>query len=215
MEAPMLPDPVRLHDQPRAPNPMRVAVFLAEKGIEIERVTVDLMAGEHKRDAYLARAGAAQVPALELSDGTALTETQAICRYLEALHPEPNLMGRDPLEAALIEMWQRRVEFGLFAAVAQTFRHTNPRMAALEDQCPDWGEVNRARIDGHLRALDARLSGRDWIAADRPTVADITAIVAVNFRRIIRHEMPEGLAALEAWRDRMLERPSAQVLEAR
>lgn len=214
----MLPAAVRLHDQPRAPNPMRVNLFLAEKGIEIERVPVDLMAGAHKAPGYVARVGVAQVPALELSDGTVLTETQAICRYLEALHPEPNLMGRDPLEAAVIEMWQRRMEFGLFAAVGHAFRHTNPHMAALEDQCPDWGEVNRGRIDGHLRALDARLAaggGRDWIAADRFTVADITGYVAANFRRILKHPMPEGLDALAGWMERVRARPSAQVLEAR
>ena len=213
----MLPTPVLLHDQPRAPNPTRLNLFLAEKGIEIPREEVNLMDGAHKADAYRARVGSSQAPALELSDGTVLTETQAIARYLEALQPEPNLMGRTPLEAAVIEMWQRRIEFGLFAAVTQTFRHTNPKMAAMEEQCAEWGAINRGRIDLHLIALDARLSeaGRDWIAADRVTVADQTALVAVTFRRIIRHEMPEGLAALEDWLGRMMARPSAEVLGRR
>lgn len=206
----MLPKPVLLFDQPRAPNPMRLNLFLAEKGIEIPRQTVDLMAGEHKSQAYLARVGAPIVPALELSDGTVLTETPAIARYLEALDPDPNLLGRDPLETATIEMWQRRVEFGLFSAVGHCFRHTNRHMGVLEEQCPEWGEINRQRIDGHLATLDARLSGRDWLAADRPSLADVTAWVAVNFRRVIKHPMPEGLDALGAWIERMRARPAVR-----
>lgn len=203
-----LPEPTRLYDQPRAPNPRRVNIFLAEKGIEIPRTELNLIELEQRRADYVARTGVAQVPALELSDGTVLTETQAICRYLEALRPEPNMMGREPLEAAMIEMWQRRLEFGLFAAVTACFRHTNPHMAVMEDQCADWGEVNRRRIGEHLQALDARLEGRDWIAADRLTVADITAIVAVDFLRVIRYEVPDGLRNLAAWAGRMHARPS-------
>ena len=205
----MLPEPVTLYDQPRAPNPRRVNIFLAEKGVEIARETLDLMAGAHKGADHLTRTGgAAQVPALALSDGTVLTECPAIQRYLEALHPEPNLMGRDPLERATIEMWQRRIEFGLFHCVAACFRHTNPHMAVLETQIPDYGAEMRTRIAGHLTALDARLAGRDWIAADRITVADIDALVAVDFMRVIKYPLPEALTALSAWAARMRDRPS-------
>ncbi|MHA1527987.1 MAG: glutathione S-transferase family protein [Alphaproteobacteria bacterium] len=204
-----LPQPVRLYEQPRAPNPRRVNIFLAEKGIEIERVNVDLMAGDHKQPDYLARIGVAQVPALELDDGTILTESVAICRYFEALQPEPNMMGRDVMEQVMIEKWQRLVEFRLFATVAICFRHTNPHLAVLEDQCSDWGEVNRGRIDGRLGELDRRLDGRDWIAADRLTIADITALVAVQFLRVIKHPIPEEQANLLAWVERMSARPSA------
>lgn len=203
-----LPQPVLLNDQPQAPNPRRLNIFLAEKGIELPRHAVNLMEGEHKAPGYLAKVGAPVVPALELADGTVLTETVAICRYLEALHPEPNMMGRDPLETAVIEMWQRRVEFSLFMAVAHCFRHTNPRMAVMETQSAEWGEINRGRIGPSLEALDARLAGRDWIAADRLTVADITAIVAVDFMRVIKYAFPEDLANLAAWRARMHARPS-------
>ena len=204
-----LPAPVRLYDQPGAPNPRRLAIVLAEKGMDVPREEVDLMAGAHKVPDFITKTGAAQVPALELSDGTVLTEFTAIARYLDALQPEPNLSGRDPLEAAVIEMWEARVYSGLFAAIAATFRHTNPKMAALEEQCPDWGEVNRARIDGEFRALGARLAGRQWIAADRFTIADVTAWVATDFRRIIRHHIPDGLDDLAAWMERMKARPSA------
>ena len=206
-----LPQPVRLYDQPRAPNPRRVNIFLAEKGIEIERVNIDLMAGEHKRPDYLARIGVPQVPALELDDGAIVTESVAICRYFEALRPEPNMMGREVMERVFIENWQRLVEFRLFATVAACFRHTNPHLAVLEDQCADWGEVNRGRLDARLGELDRRLEGRDWIAADRLTIADITALVAVEFLRVIKHPIPEGDANLLAWVERMRARPSTSL----
>ena len=206
-----LPTPVRLYDQPMAPNPRRVNVFIAEKGLEIPREELNLIKLEHRGEAYTGRAGVAQVPALELSDGTVLVETQPICRYLEALNPEPNMMGTDPLEQATIEMWQRLVEFGLFAAVGSAFRHTNRHMAVLEDQCADWGAVNMGRIDPALAALDRRLDGREWIVAGRMTVADITALVAVDYLRILKRSVPEEFANLRAWHARMRERPSSRV----
>jgi glutathione S-transferase len=203
-----LPHPVRYYHTARAPNPRRVDIFLAEKGVEIERVAVDLLAGGHKQPDYLARTGVPQVPAVELSDGTVLVEAPAICRYLEALHPEPNMLGRDPLETAVIESWQRRVELRLMMTIAFAFRHTNPHMAAMESQCPDWGAVNAGRIDERLAELDRRLEGRDWIAADRPTIADITAVVAVDFLRILKREVPAAMTALRDWHARMRARPS-------
>ncbi|HSF95726.1 MAG TPA: glutathione S-transferase [Thermohalobaculum sp.] len=205
-----IPQPVRLYDQPRAPNPRRVNIFLAEKGIEIPKVDINLIGGEHKQPDYLARIGVPQVPALELDDGSVLVETVAICRYLEALKPEPNMMGRDPMEQVRIEMWQRQMEFRLFATVANVFRHTNPHLAVLEDQCADWGEVNRGRLHGRLGELDRRLAGRDWIAADRLTIADITAVVAVDFLRVIKYPVPEEFEQLRAWHARMQARPSAK-----
>lgn len=212
-----LPRPVRLYDQPRAPNPRRLNLFLLEKGIEIEREILDLIAGEHRSDRYPELGGfKPTVPALLLSNGRVLTEVPAICRYLEALHPDPNMLGRDALEAAEIEMWHRRVELGLFAAVGQAFRHTNPKMSVMESpQIAAWGEANRARIDDHLAVLDARLRGRDWLAADRMTVADVTGYVAASFQRILHHPIPDGLDALAAWKDRIAARPATQRLEAR
>ncbi|MGF1550974.1 MAG: glutathione S-transferase family protein [Paracoccaceae bacterium] len=203
-----MPGLATLYDQPRAPNPRRLNIALAEKGVAVERVVLDLMKNEHRSPEVLARTGHPAVPALVLDDGTVLTETVAILRYVEALHPEPNLLGRDVLEQATIEMWQRRVEFGLFAAVAACFRHTNRHLAVLEDQVPEWGEINRRRIRGHLEALDARLGNRDWIAADRLTVADITAIVALDFLRIVKEAEPDDLPGLTAWAARMRARPS-------
>ncbi len=206
-----LPEAVCYYHTPRAPNPRRTQIFIDEKGIDVPRVDVNLMEGAHKQAAYLDKVGISQVPALELSDGTVLVESPAICRYLEALHPEPNMLGRDALEATEIEMWQRRVELRLMMTIAQCFRHTNPRMAALEDQCPDWGAVNAGRIDGRLAELDRQLQGRDWIAADRLTIADITGVVAVDFLRLLKREIPGEMTALKAWHDRVRTRPSTEL----
>lgn len=198
-----------LYDQPRAPNPRRLNIALAEKGLRVERRSLNLIEGEHRTPDYLARVGHPAVPALVLTDGTVLTESVAIVRYVEeALVPEPNLLGRGPLERAGIEMWQRRVEFGLFASVAACFRHTNPRMNVMEEQVPEWGEINRGRIRGQLEALERRLQGREWIAADRLTMADVTAIVALDFMRIIREAEPDDLPGVAVWAARMRARPS-------
>ena len=118
------------------------------------------------------------------------------------------MLGRDPMEVVEIEQWLRRVEFRLFLTVAQCFRHTNPHLAVLEDQCPDWGEVNRGRLAERLGEVDRRLEGRDWIAADRLTMADITATVAVDFLKVIDFQVPENLTNLTAWHQRIRARPS-------
>lgn len=204
-----LPEPVLLYDSPRAPNPRRVRIFMAEKGIELPRREIDIMAGVHFGEAYRGRIGTHHVPALELADGSILTESVAICRYLEAFHPEPNLMGRDAREAAEIEMWQRRVEFQLLLPVAFVLRHGNPAMAVLESpQVPEWAAANRPRVLQGLRWLDARLSRAPFVAGDRFTVADITAIVAIDFMRTIRQPLPEDCPALGAWAGRVRARPS-------
>ncbi|GIX15648.1 MAG: glutathione S-transferase [Paracoccaceae bacterium] len=209
IDATRLPAPVLLHDSARAPNPRRVRIFMAEKGITLPARDVDIMAGAHFRPEYRALTGTHHVPALELSDGTVLTETVAICRYLEAWRPEPNLMGRDPLEAARIEMWQRRMEFQLLQPIAFVLRHSNPAMAVLEQpQIPQWAEANRPRVAAALADLDARLAGAPYVAGDRYTIADITAIVAVDFMRTIRQPIPEGCAALAAWAARIRARPA-------
>lgn len=205
-----LPSLVRLYESRRAPNPRRVGIFLAEKGVEIERVEVDIMAGEHFKAAHRAKAGSHHVPVAELSDGTFLTETVAICRYVEALHPAPNLMGGDAREAAIIEMWQRRMEFSVLMNVAFVARHGIPAMQALETaQVPEWGEACVPRMEEALRALDARLRDSAFVAGERFTIADITAWVALDFMRVLRRGPPEGCDALTDWHGRMKARPSA------
>lgn len=202
-----LPRPVRLFDCRPAPNPRRVRVFLAEKGVALPTEQVDIMAGAQFGD-YRARVGTHHVPALELEDGRYLTETTAICRYVEALWPEPNLMGEDALEAAEIEMWSRRAEFGLLVPATAVLRHGNPKMAVMEDQCPEWAEANRPRVLAGLEWLDRRLGESPYLAGGRFTVADITAAVAVDFLRPSRIAVPEGLGALAEWRERVAARPA-------
>jgi glutathione S-transferase len=203
-----LPNPELLVECRPAPNPRRVRIFLAEKGVSLATEQIDIMTGAHFRD-HAARVGTHHVPALRLSDGRWLTETVAICRYIEALHPEPNLLGRDPLEAAEIEMWQRRMEFDLFLPIAAVLRHGNPKMAVLEAQCPEWAEASRPRVLEGLRRLDARLGASPFVAGPRFTIADITALVAVDFLRPSRIAVPADCRHLAAWRERTGSRPSA------
>lgn len=200
---------MKLYDSTRAPNPRRVRVFLAEKGIEVPLVPVDLFKHEHRSEAFTRLNPRRQIPTLELDDGTVICETMAICRYFEALQPEPNLFGRTPLEQAMVEMWQRRVELELFMPVAQVLRHLNPAMAALEaPQVPEWGEVNKPKIIAFLEFLNTELAERAYVAGDRFTVADITAIVTIDFMRAIQTEVPEHLTHVHRWRDVVSQRPS-------
>ena len=201
---------IRLYESRRAPNPRRVNIFLAEKGVDVEHVEVDIMSGEHFLDGHKGKAGSHHVPVAELADGTFLTETVAICRYIEALHPEPNLMGRDAKEAAVIEMWQRRMEFSVLMNIAFVARHTIPAMQALEHvQVPEWGEACVPRMEAALVGLDQRLRESDFVAGARFTIADITAWVAMDFMKVLRRGAPEGCDALAAWLERMRARPSA------
>jgi glutathione S-transferase len=204
---------MKLHTSARAPNPRRVDMFIAEKGIEgITRELVDLNAGEHRTAAFAERNPLARVPVLELDDGRFLAESRAICTYLESLHPEPNLMGATAEERAFIEMADRQVEFHLLASIANCVRHTHPGLRPLENpQFPDFGASQAARMLEAARVFDSRLATRPWIAGDRFTIADITAFCGIEFARLARFKpADQGLAHLAAWRDRVAERPSAR-----
>jgi glutathione S-transferase len=201
---------MKLHDGGRAPNPWRVRVFLAEKGVTIPLVPVDMGAMEHKGEAIAALNPLRQLPILELDDGTVLTESIAICRYIEALHPEPPLFGRTPLEAATIEMWQRRVEFQLLGTVAAAFRHTHPAMVEWEvPQVTEWGEANRPKALRFMAYLDGELAARAFVAGDGISVADITAMIALDFSKPARIMIPAELEHLGRWYAMMKARPSA------
>ena len=202
---------MKLYDSGRAPNPRRVRIFLAEKGVEVELVPVDLAKLEQKSADFTRINPRQRVPALVLDDGTVICETMAICRYLEALKPEPNLFGATPTEQGLVEMWQRRVELELLYPIMFVLRHTNPGMAQVEvPQVPEWGEANRPKVMAYLEFLNIELADRAYIAGDRFTVADITAMVALDFMRVIKVEVPEGYAHLRRWKSVVSERPSAK-----
>jgi glutathione S-transferase len=202
---------MKLYDTPFAPNPRRVRWVMAEKGVDdLETVSVDLMKGEHKLPAYLDKAGLPQLPALELDDGTVVTESIAICRYLESRYPEPNLFGRTPEETAVIEMWLRRAEFLVATPTMLWVRHTAPALAVLETQDAAFAEHQRREAMQGLKVLDERLRGREWLACDRITIADIAAFVGLDFARLIRFRPPEELAELGRWAEAMRARPAAK-----
>lgn len=204
---------MKLYTSTFAPNPRRVAMFIAEKAIEgIENVTIDLNAGEHRSAAFLAKNPLARVPALELDDGRVLCETRAICTYLEGMYPEPNLMGEGFEERAFIEMADRRVELHLFAVIANCVRHTHPGLASLEQpQFPEFGASQGAKMRDAARWLDGELASHPYVAGNRLTIADITAFCALDFARGLMKFRPgaEGMANLQEWRDRIAARPSA------
>ena len=202
---------MKLYDATGAPNPRRTRIFLAEKGIEIPTEQVDINAKQHKSPEFSAINPLQRIPALVLDDGTVITESLAICRYFEALRPEPPLFGRGPLDIGLTEMWSRRVENNLFAPVAQVFRHLHPAMKELEvPQVPEWAEANRPRVFNFLEILDRQLAEHKFIAGERYSVADITAQVTVDFMRVPKLVVPEQLTHVKRWHAAVSGRPSAK-----
>jgi glutathione S-transferase len=201
---------MKLYDGGRAPSPRRVRIFLAEKGIDIPKVPVDLGRMEQKRASFVELNPMARVPVLMLDDGTVISETMAISRYFEALYPEPNLLGRDALEVAKIEMWNRRIEHGLYTYVQAVFRHTHPHMAEMEKpQIAAWAEANKPRVFEFLEVFDRELANRSFAALDRFTVADITGLVAVDFMKPAKLAIPDEFANVKRWHAQTSARPSA------
>ena len=201
---------MKLYDGGRAPSPRRVRIFLAEKGIELPKVPVDLAKLEQKSESFRALNPLQRVPVLVLDDGTVITETMAICRYFEALRPAPNLFGHDALEIAKVEMWNRRIELGLYSAVQAIFRHGHPAMAKMQvPQVAEWAEINRPRVTEFLELLDNELAGRKFVAGDRFSVADITGLVAIDFMKPAKLELPEQYGNVRRWHAEISARPSA------
>lgn len=200
-----------LYNASFAPNPRRVRIFLAEKGVEIPMRDVALAALEQKQEDFRKINPLQTVPALVLDDGEVLTESVAICRYFERLHPEPPLFGVSAHDEAFVEMWQRRVEFGLLATVGMAFRHSHPRMAQMENpQLPEFAEVQRGRAERFLRFLDSELALRRYIAGNAFTIADITALAAVDLTPFARIDIPAELTHVARWREEVSNRPSAK-----
>ena len=194
----------------RAPNPRRVRIFLAEKGIDVPFQEIDLNKMEHRTPEFGDLNPMRQVPVLILDDGTVISETVAICRYFERVNPEPCLFGSGAKEEAAIEMWSRRVELGLMFPVAQVFRHLHPAMIGREvPQVPQWAEANRPRVVNMLRVIDKELAGRAFVAGDAFTVADITALVAIDFMKFAQLNRPGDLTNLDRWYNAVSARPSA------
>jgi glutathione S-transferase len=202
---------MKLYDGGRAPNPRRVRIFLAEKGIDVPLVPIDMGAMAHRSDEIMSRNPLQKLPVLELDDGTILTESVAICRYFEELQPEPALFGRGLIGKAQVEMWNRRMELTFLNAVAAAFRHIHPAMKDWEvPQVPEWGEANKPKALAFLHILDRELADREFIAGDEFSIADITGLVAADFMKPARITIPESLIHVLRWRATVLARPSAQ-----
>jgi glutathione S-transferase len=201
---------MKLYDGGRAPNPRRVRIFLAEKGIEVPLVPIDMVTMGHKSEEMTGRNPLQRLPVLELDDGTMLSESVAICCYFEELQPEPVLFGRGALGRAQVEMWNRRMELTFLSAVAAAFRHVHPAMKDWEvPQVPEWGEVNKPKAIAFLHLLDRELAGREFIAGHDFSIADITGLVAVDFMKPARIAIPDELANVLRWRETVSARPSA------
>ena len=201
---------MRLFDGGRAPNPRRVRIFLAEKGIEVPLVPVDMARMGHKDPDMTERNPLRRLPVLELDDGTILCESVAICRYFDELQPEPPLFGQGARERALVEMWQRRMELNLLFPVAQAFRHLHPAMKEWEvPQVPEWGEANKPKAVEFMHLLDRELASREFAAGDSYSVADITGLVSMDFLKPARIAVPEELTNLKRWYAAISARPSA------
>lgn len=208
---------MKLYDAVWAPSPRRVRVYLAEKGIEMERVMVDLRTEEQLGEAFLAINPRGTVPALQLDDGEMISESAAICRYVEAMQPDPPLFGDTPVEVARIESWTRRIESDGYAAAAYVLRNTAPRFAdrgvtgkwPAIAQIPELAARGRTMWDSFTEALDARLAGREWIAGNRYSFADITGLIAVDFARSAKLAVPDSAANLRRWHAAATARPSA------
>ncbi len=207
---------MKLYEFAPAPNPRRVRIFAAEKGMTLDMVQVDIRAGEQFGDAFSALNAYCTVPVLELDDGTCISESFAICRYLEALKPEPPLMGSDAKDQGLVEMWHRRVEIHGLTAIDDALRNTaerfqNPAVPSAKPyaQIPALAERGMSRISDFFEMLEERLSESAFVAGEGYSVADILALVCVDFSAVVKMSPPDGLTALKAWHEKVSARPSA------
>jgi glutathione S-transferase len=202
---------VKLYNSPLAPNPRRVRIFLAEKNLSVPTIDVDLARLEQKSDSFSALNPFQRIPVLEFDDGTVLSESIAICRYFEELQPDPPLFGVGPLERALVEMWQRRLELGLLVHIANAFRHSHPHMARMEvPQIAELAQSSKPKAVEAMARIDRELGTREFIAGDRFSVADISGLVALDFARSARIAIPEDLPHLRRWHAALSARPSAK-----
>lgn len=193
-----------------APNPRRVRIFMAEKGIRIATEQLSIPGGEHKSEAFRAINPLGQVPALKLDDGDVITESVSICRLLDALNPDPPLFGTGPRGVAEVDMWLRRVELRLMIPVGMVWLHTHPFTArVVKPQYPEFGETQRARALTVMREIDSTLGDRHWLAGKNFSIADIVLLTTIDFATWIGLPMPDDVPTLSAWHARASARPSA------
>lgn len=209
---------ITLYDCATAPSPRRARIFLAEKGVAHDSVQIDLRRGEQLGEAYRAINPQCTVPALRTDEGHVLTDNAAIAAYLEARYPQPPLMGVTPADKADIASWHWRAEFEGLMAIAEGLRNSSPAMAGRAlpgpvnyEQIPQLAERGVARLQHFLQALDRQLEQHAFVAADQFSLADITAVVVVDFARVVKVKPSETYAHIGAWRARMQDRPSMRL----
>jgi len=201
---------MKIYNSPTAPNPRRVRVFLAEKGVQVPYEDVDIGKAVNRQPEFRKKNPMAGVPVLELDDGTCIAESVAICRYFEELHPEPNLFGVSAKERAQVDMWNRRMEFNLLQPIADTFRQRHEFFKGRIRQVPEYADIQRLNAEDSLKWLDGELANRKFIAGDRFTIADITAMIAVDFGRVSKIGIQPDQKNLARWHAEVSARPSAK-----
>ena len=201
---------MKIYDSQTAPNPRRVRIFLAEKGIAVPYEQVDIVKADNRAPEFRRKNPFGTLPVLELDDGTCIAESIAICRYFEETHPDPPLMGTDARDRALVEMWQRRMELELFNPITQVFRNGHPFFAGRIPQVAEYGEVCRQAAEARLAWLDTVLAERAFIAGDHYTIADITALCGIDFGRVSKIRVQPEHANLARWHAAVSARPSAK-----
>lgn len=201
---------MKIFDTKTAPTPRRVRIFLAEKNIPMDYVQLDIQKGENLSPEMRARNPMAKVPVLELDDGTCIAESKAICLYFENLHPDPPLMGSTALEKAQIEMWDRQVEFGLFVQVGMCFQHTTGYFSDRMTPIKEYGESCVKNVLAYLDVLETRLGVSEFIAGDKFSIADITALCAIDFARVVKLRISDTHANLNRWYASVSQRASAK-----
>lgn len=201
---------MKLYDSAMAPNPRRARIFLAEKGIEVPVEQVDIGKAENRQPPFLAKNPMGGLPVLELDDGTHIAESIAICRYFEALQPDPPLFGVGTEDVAVVEMWNRRMELEVFNAITGCFRNTHDFFKGRIPQVPEYGEVCRGSAEKRLAWLDEVLADSEFIAGERLTVADITALCGIDFGRVTGIVIQPEQKNLTRWHGAVSSRPSAK-----
>jgi glutathione S-transferase len=195
-----------------APNPRKVRIYLAEKGLKVDLVHVPMAQRAHKAADFLAKNSLGQLPVLETDDGRFISESIAICRYLEALHPETPMFGRTPYEQAMVEMWIRRPEFRLWAPMSQVWRNADARTEhVVKVRFKDFGEHNREVVADAMRWIDSELAdGREFLAGEAFSMADIVLLCGVDFAKFVKMDIPDDAKHLRNWHARVSSRPTAR-----
>ena len=201
---------MKIYESRNAPNPRRVRIFLAEKNLQIPHEEVDIVKAVNRGEDFRRKNPLGTVPVLELDDGTFISESVAICRYFEELHPQPSLFGSDAKQRALVEMWNRRMEFNILQPIADTFRQRHDFFKDRIRQLPEYADVQRLNAEDGLAWLDRELATRRFIASDQFSIADITAVVAIDFGRVSKIGIKPEQPNLARWHAEVSARPSAK-----